>query len=204
MSRPPLRASRALVALAAVALLATGCATTPAGRVVLLPSSDGTPAAVVVNPTGEAVVLDKPYAAATMSRGDIAPYAATPEEVKARFGAALAAQPPAPVRFVLYFVENSDELTPASRASFDEAYAEIARHPVPDIVVIGHTDRSGNDAVNDALALRRAQSVRAALLRRGVPADSVVAFGRGKREPLVPTADGVPEPRNRRVEIVVR
>ena len=107
---------------------------------------------MVVNPTGEAVVLDKPYAAATMARGDIAPYAATPEEVKARFGAALAAQPPAPVRFVLYFVENSDELTPASRVSFDEAYAEIARHPVPDIVVIGHTDRSGNDAVNDALA----------------------------------------------------
>ena len=204
MSRPPLRASRALAALAAVALLATGCATTPTGRVVLLPSSDGAPAAVVVNPTGEAVVLDKPYAAATMSRGDIAPYAATPEEVKSRFGAALAAQPPAPVRFVLYFVENSEELTPASRVSFDEAYTEIARHPVPDIVVIGHTDRSGNDAVNDALALRRAQSVRGALLRRGVPADSVVAFGRGKREPLVPTPDGVPEPRNRRVEIVVR
>jgi OOP family OmpA-OmpF porin len=204
MSRPPLRASRALAALAAVALLVTGCATTPTGRVVLLPSSDGAPAAVVVNPAGEAVVLDKPYAAATVARGDIAPYTATPDEVKQRFGAALAAQPPVPQRFVLYFVENSDELVPASRVSFEDAFAAIARYPVADIVVVGHTDRSGNDAVNDALALRRAESVRAALVRRGVPADSVVAIGRGKREPLVPTPDGVPEPRNRRVEIVVR
>ena len=57
---------------------------------------------------------------------------------------------------------------------------------------------------NDALALRRAETVRAMLIARGVAPENIVAVGRGKRELLVPTADGVAEPRNRRVEIVVR
>ncbi len=83
-------------------------------------------------------------------------------------------------------------------------FAEIAKHPVPDIVVIGHTDAVGSDTVNDALALRRATTVRTMLIGRGISPENVVAAGRGKREPLVPTPDGVAEPRNRRVEIVVR
>ncbi len=82
--------------------------------------------------------------------------------------------------------------------------SEIAKHPVPDIVVIGHTDSVGSDTFNDALALRRAETVRAMLIGRGLAPDSIVAVGRGKRELLVPTPDGVAEPRNRRVEIVVR
>ena len=57
---------------------------------------------------------------------------------------------------------------------------------------------------NDALARQRAETVRAALIARGARAENIVAIGRGKRELLVPTADGVAEPRNRRVEIVVR
>ena len=72
------------------------------------------------------------------------------------------------------------------------------------MLVVGHTDLVGTDALNDALARQRAESVRAELIRRGVAADAVQASGRGSREPAVPTAAGVAEPRNRRVEIVVR
>lgn len=89
-------------------------------------------------------------------------------------------------------------------ATIDDALAELARHPAADIVVVGHTDALGSDATNDALALKRAQTVRASILGRGIAADSVSAVGRGKRELLVPTPDGVAEPRNRRVEILVR
>jgi outer membrane protein OmpA-like peptidoglycan-associated protein len=81
---------------------------------------------------------------------------------------------------------------------------EIAQRPVPDIVVIGHTDSLGSDQINDALARRRAETVRAELIRRGVAPENVQAVGRGRREPLVPAPDGVAEPRNRRVEILVR
>jgi outer membrane protein OmpA-like peptidoglycan-associated protein len=75
---------------------------------------------------------------------------------------------------------------------------------VPDVQVIGHTDAVGSNAVNDPLSRQRADVVRSGLVARGVPADRIVASGRGKREPAVPTADGVAEPRNRRVEILVR
>ena len=70
--------------------------------------------------------------------------------------------------------------------------------------MIGHADRVGTDKANDALGLKRAERVRKILIQRGVPAERIVAASRGEREPLVQTADGVTEPRNRRVEISVR
>jgi len=70
--------------------------------------------------------------------------------------------------------------------------------------VIGHTDTVGADAFNDKLSLERAQTVREILIGMGVPAQNITAAGRGRRELLVPTADNVSEPRNRRVELNVR
>jgi outer membrane protein OmpA-like peptidoglycan-associated protein len=83
-------------------------------------------------------------------------------------------------------------------------FADLALRKVPDLVVVGHTDAVGSDQFNDELARKRADAVRAALVRRGIAGTDVVAIGRGKRELLIPTPDGVAEPRNRRVEIVVR
>jgi outer membrane protein OmpA-like peptidoglycan-associated protein len=70
--------------------------------------------------------------------------------------------------------------------------------------VIGHTDSVGSEEANDLLSLQRAQSVLQVLIETGISALSIDATGRGEREPLVITADGVDEPRNRRVEISVR
>ena len=197
-----LASSRALAFAAAAALAA--CAS-PTTRVVLLPQPDGSPSAITVTTgDGERVVLDKPYAAVEIGRGGPRTYSAESGDSRRGFDAALAARPPKPAKFVLHFVENSDELTPPSKQAFEDALAELARHPAADIVVVGHTDALGSDATNDALALKRAQTVRASILGRGIAADSVSAVGRGKRELLVPTSDGVAEPRNRRVEILVR
>ena len=104
----------------------------------------------------------------------------------------------------LYFLEGQDELTVESKENCEKAFVEVSKYPVPDLVVVGHTDKVGSDQFNDELALRRAKAVRDALIARGVAPVNIVAVGRGKRDPLVPTADGVAEPRNRRVEIVVR
>ena len=114
------------------------------------------------------------------------------------------AQPPRPVSFTVYFLTGRDELTPESRALFDGIKAELARRPAPEITAIGHTDRVGTISANDALSARRAQAVKAALVAAGIPATQIDVAGRGEREPLVPTADEVDEPRNRRVEISVR
>jgi hypothetical protein len=71
------------------------------------------------------------------------------------------------------------------------------------VVATGHTDTSGSEAYNMALSLRRANAVKNELVRDGVPADAIQVVGKGESAPLVPTGDGVREPQNRRVEIVM-
>ena len=180
-----------------------GCAH-QTGTVVLLPEKDGRSTAVTVTQGDQQIVLDQPYAAARQMTSGASAYTSTPQEVQTIFGAALAAQPGRPTSYTLYFKEGGDEFTDASRQVLADVLSDIANHPVPDIVVVGHTDRVGSDTFNDALALRRAETVRAMLVARGIPSASIAVAGRGKREPLVPTADGVAEARNRRVEIIVR
>ena len=72
------------------------------------------------------------------------------------------------------------------------------------ITATGHTDTSGPEGYNMALSLRRANAVKDALVRDGVPATAISVIGMGKKGLLVPTADGVREPQNRRVEIVIQ
>jgi outer membrane protein OmpA-like peptidoglycan-associated protein len=193
---------RGLALLLLAALL--GACATPQGQVVLLPDAAGKDTAVSVRQDGGELLLDKPYAAAQLT--STGPKAATSSaaEVRAQFGAALDARPPAPAQFTVYFVEGKDEFTEASKREFDNVFAEIAKRPVPDVLVVGHTDTVGTDAFNDKLSQQRAEVVRKALVARGIAAQDIVVVGRGKREPIVVTADNVAEPRNRRVEILVR
>lgn len=182
--------------------LAAGCASS--GTVVLLPEKDGRATAVVVKEGDKELVLDQPYAAAKVTPLRPRAYRASPQEVEAQFGVALAAQPARASAFTLYFVLGSDELTDESKQDVDRILAEIARRPVPDVLVVGHTDAVGTDQSNDALGQQRADSMRTALIGRGIAPENVRAISRGKRALAIPTADGVAEPRNRRVEILVR
>jgi outer membrane protein OmpA-like peptidoglycan-associated protein len=193
--------SRVVVALLALATVLAGCS---AERIVLLPEPDGHGTAVAVKQRGRDVVLDRPYAAAELSVADPWRYTATPEEVEKTFGAALASQPLAPAHYTLYFIEGSDTLTEESKVVLEEMFGDVAKRPVPDVLVVGHTDAVGSDEFNDALARKRADAVRASLIARGIDGKDIVAIAKGKRELLIPTPDGVAEPRNRRVEIVVR
>jgi outer membrane protein OmpA-like peptidoglycan-associated protein len=189
-------------AVVAAALVA-GCAA-PKETIVLLPNPAGMETAVTVTQGERQVVLAQPYAGARLSRGGAEAFASNAQEVQVRYGAALAAQPLPPAQFTLFFIEGKDEFTDDSKRIVDSVFAEIAKRPVADVIVIGHTDTVGTDAANDLLSRQRADVVRAAFAARGLAADKVVAIGRGKRELAVPTGDGVAEPRNRRVEILVR
>jgi outer membrane protein OmpA-like peptidoglycan-associated protein len=199
---------RRLAGLASLGLLLlAGCAKPARDDLyVLLPSQDGhSSGAVTVESGGKQAILDQPYEAARVKEpGRVEPGTVTPEQVQQAFGPALAAQPPRPVSFILYFLENRDELTPESKPTLTQVIAEIARFPAPEIVVIGHTDRVGTVARNDALSLQRAESMRDELVKAGVDPAKIRVEGRGEREPLVPTPDEVAEPRNRRVEINLR
>ncbi len=193
--------NKALASLLLASLLAAGCVSE---RVVLLPSADGRPGAVVVRDAGGEVRLDRPYAATRRSLGGNDAYQSSPEEVSERFGAALAARPPRPVSYVLYFEAGGNVLTAASQAALVDIRRKIAEQAASEVRIIGHTDRVGSVEGNDALSLKRAESLRDLLVESGVAADKLEAVGRGERDPLVPTADEVDEPKNRRVEIVVR
>lgn len=106
--------------------------------------------------------------------------------------------------FIVYFDFDRANLTDAGQAVVREVLAYAAKMGTPNISVTGHADRSGAEDYNMALSLRRADTVREALIAGGVPADRITVAGRGEEEPAVPTEDGVAAQQNRRVEIMVQ
>jgi outer membrane protein OmpA-like peptidoglycan-associated protein len=174
-------------------------------RVVLLPEPDGRPSAVQLQSGSASLVLDTPYQSARRQGGSLVDAGhLSPEEVQARYGALLGDLPPRPAHFTLYFLEGSSTLTPESVAQFDDLRRALAAHPAAEMRIVGHTDTLGSAAANDALSLERAEAMRAALQAENIVPAKIEVVGRGEREPLVPTADEVAEPRNRRVVIDIR
>lgn len=189
-----------LVAFLAVLLL-SACASE---RVVLLPSTDGRPSKVIIRNAAGERILENPYDAVAVKLGIPRSYEATAAGVKIRYRDALQALPPRAVSYILYFEIGSDQMTPASLVEFERVRQAVAERSTAEVRVIGHTDRVGSPADNDVLSTQRAQLVRDLLIAAGVPAEKLEVAGRGERELLVPTADEVDEPRNRRVEISIR
>lgn len=128
----------------------------------------------------------------------------TADEVTRLFGEALAALPPAPKHFILQFTFESDTLTDASAALVPDILAAVKALPVPEVVIVGHTDTMGDRKSNVALGLKRAMAVRDILLRAGLAPGVVDVTSHGEGDLRVKTRDNTPEPRNRRVEITVR
>lgn len=177
----------------------------PPERVILLPNQDGTPSAVVVKTAKGETVLDTPYQMAGIGgSGAVSATTEKPDSVKGRYRATLAALPPAAASFTLYFQTGTDILVPESMPLLERIKGELAQHAAPEIIVVGHTDRVGAQEFNDALSIKRAEAMRQVLVDTGIPIERIIIAGRGEREPLVPTADEVDEPKNRRVEIRVR
>jgi outer membrane protein OmpA-like peptidoglycan-associated protein len=112
--------------------------------------------------------------------------------------------PAAPKTYLVFFDFDKSDITPEAGRIIAQAAADAKSMNVRLIVATGHADRAGPDAYNQRLSERRANAVKARLTREGVPANIIQTQGRGERENLVQTADGVREPRNRRVEIVFR
>lgn len=108
---------------------------------------------------------------------------------------------PAPRSFIVFFDWNSATIRSDARRVLQTAAGHAKSAGAVTINLEGHADRSGPASYNNKLSLRRAQAVRDALVSMGMSASSISLVGRGESDPLVRTADGVREPRNRRVEI---
>lgn len=119
--------------------------------------------------------------------------------------APVAAPAPAPARtYLVFFDWDKADLTARAKQIIAEAAANVAKVQVTRIEVNGYTDLSGTTAYNQKLSVRRADAVKAELIKNGVPANEIFAQGFGESNPLVPTARGVREPQNRRVEIILK
>jgi OOP family OmpA-OmpF porin len=145
--------------------------------------------------------------ASTVVIGKQAPAAATTlseAAAKQLEADAFAALPPAALHFTLNFKFDSDDLTDQSRALLPEVLRAVRGRPSPEVLVIGHTDTVGSSVTNIAIGLRRAEMIRRQLIDIGLAPRFIDATSHGEADLLVPTADDVREPRNRRVEISVR
>ena len=126
------------------------------------------------------------------------------------FAAAMAQLAPAPQpsmnpnEYVVLFDFDKSNINKAGKAVIEQVLADAAKMGGVKISATGHADRAGSEDYNMALSLRRADSVREALIAGGVSADTITVAGRGESEPAVPTADGVKEQANRRVVIVLQ
>jgi outer membrane protein OmpA-like peptidoglycan-associated protein len=209
---------RRLLLVALIVLALGGCARAPVvvtpppppppsrtDLYIVLPGADGKTGQITVIQGGAQQVLNTPYAAVRAPSGSqLESITASEGQVRQIFSTTLEALPPAPTSIVLYFMLDSDQLTSESHEVAKKLLAEVAQRPSPEVVVIGHTDRVGSLDYNDRLSIQRAEKVRDELLRLGVEPGRIRVEGRGEREPLVPTDDETPEPRNRRVEVSVR
>jgi outer membrane protein OmpA-like peptidoglycan-associated protein len=195
---------RPLAACAVVAALISGCATKRA-VVLLLPDEGGTVGRASVSNQAGAVELVDARSAAVVEKGRAPQLVSimSDAEVKQKFGETLAILPAAPIRFTVYFQFDSDALTDESRRLVPRILATVKERSAREVIVVGHTDRMGSTAENFALGLKRATTVRTLLMAAGLDSSIVDVTSLGESDPVVRTANGQAEPRNRRVEIVV-
>lgn len=195
------------VAALPMVLVLAACGTpTPRSYVVLLPDADGNVGQVIVSGSQGRQVLTQSGQVAALDGGAVN-IALSREQIATAFDDARAAQPPAPEHFLLYFLTGGTRLTMESEMKFADILTRWKARPesaVSEVVVIGHTDTVGSDESNTALAMQRARSIAERLRDAGIRVGALTLESHGEKNPLVPTRDGIAEPRNRRVQVTIR
>lgn len=176
----------------------------PLSRIVLLPDAEGKVGRIELLTGGRAQPLEQAYQQATTQDGQVRLEALSKAAVEGRFGTLYQGLPRVASRYLLYFETGGARLTAESQALLPQIRAQLQNYPGVEVVITGHTDSAGNEADNEALSFRRANTVREILLAAGFPPERMDTVGRGERELLAPTGDGVSEARNRRVEVKLR
>lgn len=176
----------------------------PKETAVLLPDAEGRHTGIVITSNGQTSEVTEPFQGVEIAGGKVASKIYSAADIESRFPDVMQSLPAKPRMFVLDFEEGDAQLTAQSSAMIEDVRAEIAKRDSPEVTVIGHTDRMGSNEDNLILSLQRANAIRDLLVARGISDQMIETIGRGELAPLVPTADEVAEPRNRRVEITIR
>jgi adhesin transport system outer membrane protein len=201
MARTGIHAGRWL-GTAALALALAGCST-PKSYVVLLPSPDGTVGKVVVQGKDGERMLTEANSALTLA-GNAPAFKVEQERLSKDFGGAIQARPPLPETYVIFFVLDSTEPVPESRALLTKVLQIAMARETVDLSITGHTDTLGRAQDNEALGLRRANVIADQMRQLGMKNLTLKVQSHGERNPLVKTPDETAEPRNRRAEVTIR
>ena len=183
-----------------------GCAA-PHSQFVLLPAPDGHVGRVTVTNKAGEMPLEKPFESVDLLYPNELPSQSivlTEAEVNTIFKEALAALPVAPVTYLLYFEPGTSRLTQESEKLLPQIMEYIHTNNSKDISISGHSDKVGSREVNIRISRERAEVIAQKLIESGLPPESLAVASHGMELPLVDTPEGTPEPRNRRVELVVR
>lgn len=205
IKRGAMRRKLASFFLAVALLVLAACGTK--NLIVLVPDPDGSVGAIKVANSAGSVEMKAPNQATVVPDENTAPRAPadiTMEEIRVLFAEALAIQPAPPVHFVLYFEKDSNRLNSESWGQMADILAAVRKRASMHVGVIGHSDTLGDKLYNQNLSMRRAAAVRDLLIQNGVPAGHIEATSHGEKNLLIKTGDNVGEPKNRRVEVVVR
>jgi outer membrane protein OmpA-like peptidoglycan-associated protein len=171
---------------------------------VVLPNEDGSVGAITVNDGKKTTTLDRPLAAAEVRNGEQVGAKVEQDEVTKLFAAAFTARPMLPRHFRFFYELGSNRLTAESAARYCTLYDDLKHRPAYEVEIVGHADTLGDEAYDQNLSIKRAQTIRDALLNDGFDARAISIAGQGYKVPLVPTPPDTAEPRNRRVEITTR
>lgn len=200
-------------AVIAIALCVSGCASkaiipldTSKTTVVLLPDEDGHVGAVSVSTPDGSQTVDEAYSSSiadSTRSGPSESQSLGEAQVSAAYKDVLNAQPSKPESFILYFVLGSTVLTAQSKAMLPAVFEAVRARKPTEISIFGHTDAIGSDEWNFKLSAGRAKAVEKALRKRDPSLGDIEIQFFGDKEPLVPTPPDVPEPRNRRAEILI-
>ncbi|PPD30080.1 MAG: flagellar motor protein MotB [Methylomonas sp.] len=172
--------------------------------VVLLEEEDGSLGKVQVTTSKGTTVLENNRDGMDLHAEAGKTFAVSDKQIKQDFAGALAASPQKPLSFYLYFEGGSSSLTAESQAEVPKIIVEINKRPGVDISIIGHTDTVGDEQNNARLSLERAKSV-AQLFKDALPdTEKVTIDSHGEKNLLIATPDDTDEPKNRRVEVMVR
>ncbi len=186
-------------------LLSSGCA--PKTTVVLLADPTGKVGHITVSTDAGSMDITRAREATTVKGRESIPSSPeilSQETIDADFSPVLTMLPSQPVHFILYFKGGSTELTSESLQTLPAILKSIHNRNSQNISVIGHTDTAGDRQYNLQLSRKRALTVSQILEQKGVDSNFIQSTSHGEENPLVKTADNVHEPKNRRVEVVVR
>jgi outer membrane protein OmpA-like peptidoglycan-associated protein len=187
-----------------VGISIAGCSGT---TVVLVPDAKGKVGEVEVATEAGKTLLTKANESTQAKEAKQLPSQAiqlTEEKVQDMFASTLAKEPMHPEHYRFYFTSGSATLLAEANVELAKAKTAIDERKSCDISVIGHSDRVGDNKMNEGISLHRADTVIASLTGLGIDKKCIDRRYYGENDPAVPTEDNVDEPLNRRVEIEIR